>query len=335
MKLQQLSYLVTVAARGSIRAAARSLGVNQATVTQGLRELEAGCQVSLLTRRSGGIALTTAGLELLEHAQRVLAHVRYAEEALARHRDGASRHRLGIGVTPWVAQSVLARVLPPFRAELPHVQLELFDGLAALVYPKLREGSLDLMIGRIAPPEAMEGLQGNPLFRYDTTVVARHGHPRLTARSMAELLDQDWILNYSPAEGSALLYNLFGQHGFEPPHHRIHLVHSSALALTLVQQTDMLGYCPWPLVETEALRAGLVALTLRETFQATRVGIVRRANEALSHAATRFVAHFMEQLAVCLASDDPQLRRVFRSVELDATTVGQPSRSGALVGPSH
>ena len=334
MKLHQLSYLVTVAAHGSIRAGARALGLTQATVTQGLKDLEAGCQVALLSRRSGGIGLTAAGLELLEHAQRVLAHVRHAEEALARHRDGASPHRLAIGVTPWVAETVLARVLPPFRAELPHVQLELFDGLAALVYPKLREGSLDLMIGRIAPPEAMEGLQGTALFRYDTTVVARHGHPRLAARSIGELLDQDWILNLAPAEGARLLHNLFGRHGFEPPHHRIHLVHSNALALTLVQQTDMLGFCPWPLVETDTLRTGLVALTLRETFQPTRVGIVRRANEALSHAATRFVAHFMEQLSVCLASDDPQLRRVFRSVELEAAAAAEPPLPAPPVHPS-
>ena len=315
MKLHQLRYLVAVAADGSIRAAARSLGVTQATVTQGLRELEAGCQVALLTRRSGGIALTVAGQDLLEHAQRVVAQVRQAEEALARHRDGASQQRLAIGVTPWVAQTILAHVLPPFRAELPHVQLELFDGLAGLGYPKLREGSLDLMIGRIAPPEALEGLQATPLFSYDMTVVARNGHPLAAARSIGELLEQDWILNFTPGERAALMDNLFGQHGFEAPRNRIHLAHSASLTLTLVQQTDMLSFCPWPLVETDSLRTGLVALPLRERFHTHRVGIVRRANEALSHAATRFLAHFMQQVEGCLASDDARLRRVFHSVE--------------------
>lgn len=321
MKLHQLRYLVAVAADGSIRAAARSLGVTQATVTQGLRELEAGGQVALLTRRSGGIELTEAGQELLQHAQRALSQVRQAEEALARHRDGASPQRLAVGVTPWVAQTMLARMLPSFRAELPHVQLELFDGLSGLSYPKLREGSLDLMIGRIAPPEAMEGLQATPLFSYDTTVVARNGHPRAAARSIGELLDQDWILNFTPTERPALMDNLFGQHGFEPPPAaRIHLAQSASLTLTLVQQTDMLSLCPWPLVETDDMRARVVALPLRERFRINRVGIVRRDNEALSHASLRFVAHFMALVRECAASDDAQLKRVFRSVELAALT---------------
>lgn len=106
------------------------------------------------------------------------------------------------------------------------------------------------------------------------------------------------------------------------PHHRIHLAHSAALTLTLVQQTDMLSFSPWPLVETDSLRTGLLALPLRERFHSNRVGIVRRGNEALSHAATRFLAHFMEQMRGCIAADDRQLRQVFRSVELEAAARG-------------
>jgi LysR family transcriptional regulator, regulator of abg operon len=68
-----------------------------------------------------------------------------------------------------------------------------------------------------------------------------------------------------------------------------------------------------------------VPLPLRERFHASRVGLVRRANEAPSHAATRFVAHFMEQVRGCLDSDDPQLRRVFRSVELATEAATAPA----------
>lgn len=57
-------------------------------------------------------------------------------------------------------------------------------------------------------------------------------------------------------------------------------------------------------------------LQLRERFHPSRVGVVRRANEALPHAASRFLAHFTEQTRACLASGDPRMKRVFRSVEL-------------------
>lgn len=315
MKLHQLRYLAAVASEGSIRAAARALGVTQATVTQGLRELEAHAQVALFTRHGGGIAFTPAGLELLEHAQRVLAQLRQAEDTLSRHRDTGAQQRLTVAITPWITQTLLPRVVSLFREELPHVQLEMFDGLSALSYPRLREGSLDLLIGRIGPDEAMQGLQAQPLFRYDMTVVARRGHPRAGAQSMAELLQDDWVLNFTPGEGASFLDNLFRQHGLAAPVQRIQLAHSPSMMLGLVRKTDMLTFCPWPLVETESLRHALVTLQLRERFHSNVVGIVRRAQEAPSHAAARFIAHFLAQLPVWQASDDPELRRVLHSVD--------------------
>ncbi|MGH6626044.1 MAG: LysR family transcriptional regulator [Burkholderiaceae bacterium] len=316
MKLHQLRYLVSVASEGSIRAAARSLGVTQATVTQGLRELEAHCQVTLVTRSSGGVSFTAAGRDVLEHAQRALAQLRQAEDKLAHYRNTGPQQRLSIGITPWVAQTLMARVLQPFRAELPHVQLEVYDGLSALAYPKLREGSLDLMIGRIGSDESMQGLHATPLFSYEMTVVARLGHPRAQAKSIHELLDSDWVLNFAPGESAALMDNLFRQHGAEPPRQRIHVAQSVSLMLTLVRQTDMLTFCPWPLVETDSLRSSMVALALRERFRTHTVGIVRRAQETPSPAAARFIAHFLEQVRAAVASNEPELRRVFYSVDL-------------------
>lgn len=315
MKIHQLRYLAAAADEGSIRAAARVLGMTQATVTEGLRQLEVHARVPLFQRHSHGVLLTPAGAELLDHARRALAQLQQAEAALARHRDGASPQRLSLGVTPWVAQTLIARVLPAFRAEQPHVQLEFFDGLSALAYPRLRAGSLDCMIGRIAPEPLMDGLQAQPLFSYDMTVVARTGHPAAAARSITELADYDWVVNYTPHEAPAFLHNLFGQHGMAVPPQRIHLAHSAMLMLTLVRQAGMLTFCPWPLVETSSMREGMVALQLREHFATHRMGIIRRAGEPLSPAAHRFLALFMEQVRICMASEDPELRRVFYSLE--------------------
>ncbi|WP_229722442.1 LysR family transcriptional regulator [Xylophilus rhododendri] len=316
MKLHQIRYLVAVAAQGSIRAAARSLGVTQAAVTQGLRELEADCRLALFTRHSAGLVLTDAGRDLLQHAQRILLQMEQAEAELARHRDAGTPQRLSIGITPWVAQSLLARVLPPFRADMPHVQLEMLDGYSSVAYPRLRDGSLDLMIGRIAEADEMAGLQATPLFTYEATVMARAGHPRAGVRSIHELLEDDWLLNFAPGGEQAMMRQLFLQHGAAVPRHRIVLAQSASLMLTLVQQTDMLTFCPWPLVETDALRGRVVAMQLRERFAPRTVGVIRRAQARPSLPAERFLAHFMAQVQASAASDDPELRRVFYSVDL-------------------
>ena len=316
--MHQLRYLASVAAEGSIRGAARALALSQATVTQGLRELEAQAGVPLLQRHASGIVFTAAGRELLQHAQQLLAQLRQAEDTLARHRLQGAPQRLAIAVTPWVAATLLPRLLPALRAELPQVQLEIFDGLSALAYPKLRDGSLDLMVGRLASEELLRGLQALPLFRYDMAVVARRGHPQAAARSIAELTDSDWVLNHGADEGAALMHQLFGRHGVAPPPaHRIQLAHSPALIMALVRRSDMLSYCPWPVLESDEYgQAAVQALPLREPLGSNVVGIVRRAQEAPSHAAARFIAVFLAQIPLWAASRVPELRRVMRSVDV-------------------
>lgn len=316
MKLQQLRYLVALGAEGSIRAAARALGLAQATVTEGLRELEHQAGVALLDRRGRGVRFTAAGEELLVQAQAIVGQVRRAEDSLARHRGGDATQRLAVGVTPWVAQTLLAPVVSAFRAELPQVRLEFVDGFSALAYPRLRDGSLDLMIGRIGAPAVLQGLHAEPLFRYEMTVVARPQHPLAQAQSLAELLDSDWVINYAPAEARTVLHDLFGRHGLTPPRQRIQLAHSGWLILALLRAIDVLTFWPWPLLEASDVRHELVALNLRERFAAHDVGIVRRAQQAPGLAAARFMALFLDHVRAEARSDDPRMRRLFYTLDL-------------------
>lgn len=315
MKLTQLRYLVALGAEGSIRAAARALGLAQATVTQGLNELQAGAGVMLLERRGRGVQLTPAGTELLEQAKGIVGQVERAQQSLERHRQAGAERRLAVGVTPWVGQTLLAPVVSAFRKALPHVGLEFVDGFAALTYPRLREGSLDLMIGRIGPAHTMQGLQAEALFRYEMTVVARAGHPQAKARSLSELLQSDWILSHGQLDNHSVMQDLFGKHGLTPPHERIQLAHSGWLALSLMKRVDMLSFWPWPLLETENFNGDFIALNLQERFAHHEVGIVRRAHEAPSPAAALFIELFREQVRQAALSTDPAWKRFFYTLD--------------------
>ena len=319
MKLHQLRYLALLASQGSLRAVARAAGVSAASVAQGLKELEDAAAVTLLDRQGGGVRLSEAGLQLLPQAQKMVALLEQTEATLQRLRNVPSPQKLSVGVTPWIGQTLLASVVTAFRQQMPHVQLELYDGLSALAYPRLREGSLDLLIARISSPEAMHGFEVTPLLRYEMTVIARTGHPRAHARSLRDLLDESWVVNFRPDEREALLANLFGRHGLQVATHRIHLAHSPTLMLSLVQQSDLLSFCPWPLVETMELRDKVLALPLREQFQFNTVGLIRRSQETASPAARRFLELFRQVVLQWQTSDDIRLRRVMQAVEVDPT----------------
>lgn len=83
MKLHQLEALVASAETGSVRSAARRLGISQPAVTRALRELETEQQLPLLVRSPTGLSFTDHGQALLAHARLILNQMRQAEEQMA------------------------------------------------------------------------------------------------------------------------------------------------------------------------------------------------------------------------------------------------------------
>ena len=61
MRLNQIRDLIAVSEAGSLRAAARRIGISQPAMSKSLAELEREFQAQLLTRTSRGVALTAAG----------------------------------------------------------------------------------------------------------------------------------------------------------------------------------------------------------------------------------------------------------------------------------
>ena len=69
MKLQQLRYIVEVAACGSVTEAARRLFVSQPSVTAAVRDLEREMGITVFERTSKGMVTTTEGQTFLGYAR--------------------------------------------------------------------------------------------------------------------------------------------------------------------------------------------------------------------------------------------------------------------------
>ncbi len=85
--LEAWAVFAAVADRQSFSGAAESIGLSKATVSKVIARLEASLGQSLFHRTSRRLALTEAGRPLAEHARRMVAEARAAEEAA---RDAAS-----------------------------------------------------------------------------------------------------------------------------------------------------------------------------------------------------------------------------------------------------
>lgn len=72
MTLQQLRYIIEVAARGSMNEAARRLFISQPSLSKAVQELEQELQITIFRRTNKGIELSTEGTEFLAYARQVV-----------------------------------------------------------------------------------------------------------------------------------------------------------------------------------------------------------------------------------------------------------------------
>lgn len=115
---------VAVADTGSFTAAARRLHTSHPTVSRKIAALEAQLGTRLVARAADGLALTTDGRTLREHAEAMAAAALRAETAVA---AGGHKARgivkLSIGAT--LASHWLMPRLPAFLRAHDHIQLEI------------------------------------------------------------------------------------------------------------------------------------------------------------------------------------------------------------------
>jgi DNA-binding transcriptional LysR family regulator len=123
-RYKSLTVLAVVADAGSMRRAARVLGMTPSGVSQHIAQLEKDTRVVLLHRSSRRITLTEAGEALYAGGAAVLAAVQAAENRLAELRDTPAGE-LTISVPPGTAERRLAEALGPVLQSHPALSLRL------------------------------------------------------------------------------------------------------------------------------------------------------------------------------------------------------------------
>jgi DNA-binding transcriptional LysR family regulator len=123
-KLKQLETFVSVAARGSLTAAARAESVAPAIIGRRLDALESRLGVKLLVRTTRRISLTHEGSAFLEDCQRLLTDLANAEASVSAGGVKASGH-LRITAPAGFGRRHVAPLVPRFRDLHPEVTISL------------------------------------------------------------------------------------------------------------------------------------------------------------------------------------------------------------------
>ncbi len=122
--LKQLHTFTSIAARGSLTAAARAEGVAPAIMGRRLDALEQRLGVKLLVRSTRRISLTHEGSAFLEDCQRILADIANAEASVSAGGIKASGH-LRLTAPAGFGRRHVAPLVPRFRELHPEVTISL------------------------------------------------------------------------------------------------------------------------------------------------------------------------------------------------------------------
>jgi DNA-binding transcriptional LysR family regulator len=140
-----LRTFLAVAQARSFTEAGKRLGLQQSTVSQHIRKLEAASGRRLLVRDTHSVVPTPDGEAMTSFAQSILE----ANDRARRYFAGAQlRGRVRFGTSEDFVSSRLPALLRAFVDEHVGVELELTVGLSAALYESLDLGDLDLVLAK-------------------------------------------------------------------------------------------------------------------------------------------------------------------------------------------
>lgn len=200
LNLRHIRTFLEIARAESVSLAADRLMITQPAVSRSLKELEQMLGVQLFDRIGRQLRLNESGKVFQGHASASITELMRGAERLTT--DSELTKRLSIGVLPTAATDLVPRAAMAFREEMPHVRLRIQTGPNWLLFNQLRDGYVDLVVGRMPERDARTGVTFQQLYTEDVVLVCRPGHPILLGP-----VSEQSIKNYTlilPPQGTVI-----------------------------------------------------------------------------------------------------------------------------------
>lgn len=161
LDLTALRSFLTVAEKGGVTRAAGFLNLTQSAVSMQIKRLEDSLDIALFDRSGRGIALTTAGDQLLSYARRMIA---LNDEIHARLGAHCCEGEVVLGVPHDLVYPHIPGVLQAFASDFARVKVNLISSFTRQIKAQFAAGEVDVMLTtEDHPGEGGETLAVRPL----------------------------------------------------------------------------------------------------------------------------------------------------------------------------
>ncbi len=202
LKARHLHLLVAIDTYRNLTQVADVTHVTVPAVSKALAELEKGMGLTLFSRTAQGLMPTAYGECLIRHARDMLTILHQARDELKALSSGAEG-KVHIGMLPASASVLLPQALSLLKQRSPGTNVVVIEGTTGSLLPELWQGRLDLVVGRLPPPDTLGSFEEKELLEDPVTLVTGRHHPLARKKNLkwADLHPYPWIL---PPPGSIL-----------------------------------------------------------------------------------------------------------------------------------
>lgn len=205
---RQLRAFCVLARTGSFTQTARELNLTQSGVSHSLKTLERETGCRLLDRLGKKTALTQAGEQLLQHAEKILDEMKRAQYSLSQlSKWGRGRLRIGASVT--ACQYLIPPVLREFKESFPDHAISIEAGDTGELVSALSNRRIDLAL--CVKPEKEPQLEFRRLFTDQLRFIVHTLHPWAESGKInrEEIPRQNYILYKKSSVTMQLIENYF------------------------------------------------------------------------------------------------------------------------------
>ena len=289
LRMRQVALILAVGEHGTLRKASAELGMTQPAATKMIQELESALGQKLFERVGRGQKLTPAGTSVLGYFTGLRGTLASMTRELAELQLGSSG-RLSVGSIMAPSPTLLTHAIIALKKAYPLLSLDVTLDTSDRLFELLREGVLDVAIGRIRG-EQWADYVFTPLENEELAVVVGVQHPLASRKTVAfaSLLDYPWILQPTGSPMREVLEQEFRMQQAPLPRGLIET--ASILTTTnLIAETDMIGVVPLSIAGTYARHGLLRVLPCAIRHKMESFGSITRRDRPLSEATRFFLA---------------------------------------------
>lgn len=274
IKMRHLRCFLETARLGSLTAAAQTLNVSQPAASKTIRELEDILAVPLFDRSGRRLALSPAGRIFQQHAGAAMIDLTRAQDMV--REAPRSRTRLAVGILPTAATEIFPKAALRFQNTHPNCMMRVTTGPNWMLLSQLREGALDMIVGRMPAAAALDGLSFHHLYSDTVVPVVRPDHPLLRPNwPLSQLTAYPLMLPPSGAVISPMVRAFLHNCGISNPAPSFENV-SLAFGRKVVQDSDVIWFISQGVVAAELKAGTLASLPLKDDLLGGPVGVCMR-----------------------------------------------------------